>query len=217
MLFVCAVTVIASASAALCFGGATCFAVSAQTLVLLPLLARSGLNAGIKKLLVPLWILSPIMRFTAVATVSKSALGEWGALTAVLLCIAVVGFAVNNRTCVRLAATPLFFVSAILAVYVGAVSFTGDMRSSFPLPDASELLSAAVCPLSICSAVIMLGKCNAAGCIKGAALGVLVTAPFILFESAGAEFGFICVPLAVAASAIELKAATDVIIAARRE
>ncbi|MBO5914313.1 MAG: hypothetical protein J6Q72_03105, partial [Clostridia bacterium] len=64
----------------------------------------------------------------------------------------------------------------------------------------------AFCLLSSCLSVGCVGDISRADRIKGGVIGSAVCCVLLLFKSASAEFGFISMPLAISASAIELTA-----------
>ncbi len=202
----CALLPLASVFVSLSFGGATSPFVLVQTLVLLPLFASIRLNFKFCGLLAPIFILSIVMRFASLYMLSKGSLGIWGGICMVTLCIVISGVTAFKGDTVLRFATPLLFLALLLAVYVTAVSFSSPLRSPFDKPQTSELISAVICPFSACVSFSLFSNVLPLKCFKDSILGVLLCAVFIIFDAAGAEFGFLSVPLAVLVSSIEIKA-----------
>ncbi len=213
MIFLCALIPIANLAVSLAHGGACAVLVIIETLFLLPLFAKTSLS---KPVLALACLASVFLRACAILTEAKGALGDMRALIIVIACVAVSGVAAYNENSALYACTPLFFITALLAVYITAVSFGNAEFYNPAQPSALEAASAVVCPIASCGSVSVIGKYGAVGRIKGAVLGVFVCAVFLLFKSASAEFGFISVPLSACASALEIKAVT-VIISKNRE
>lgn len=213
MIFICALIPIANLAVSLAHGGACSALVIVETLLLLPLFAKINLS---KTIFVFACTLSVFLRACAILTEARGALGDMRALIIVIACVAASAFAAYNRNSALYACTPVFFITALIAVYITAVSF-GDAEFYSPAqPSVLESASAAVCPIASCASVSFIGKYSAVNRIKGAVCGVFVCAVLLLFKSASAEFGFISVPLSACVSALEIKA-TAVIITRKRE
>ena len=200
----CALLPLATVFVSFSFGGATTPFVLLQIALLLPLVNRCGERTCF--VLTPLLLLSVAMRLASLITVSKGALSLGGAVVLALICLAVsCGAAVRSDAAILLA-TPLLFVSIALAIFVTAVSFSGNLRTELGEASAFEVVSAFVCPISACiafSSVANLRRIKRFCALTG---GILICAVFIVFEAAGAEFAFLSVPLAVLASSVEIKA-----------
>lgn len=212
MIFICALLPICNLAAVLAYGG-SCAALSViLSFLLLPLLAR--LKSG-SALFLPLLVFSVALRLCAVFAESLSALGWVRSLAVVLACVAAAAFAAYNGDSVFHTPTPIFFITALLALYISVVAAESTEFYSLSRPSAVETASSIVCPLSSCIAFSGLTQYPPQKRIKGGLCGVLVCAVFLLFKSASAELGFISVPLAISASAQEIKAIVGIIVKAR--
>ena len=200
----CALLPLASTFVSLSYGGATTPFVLLQILVLLPLIKFVGRQAALA--LTPLLFLSVIMRLASLVTVSMGALTLFGAVVFAIICLAISCVtAVRSDTAFRLA-TPLFFVAALFAVFVTVISFSSALREPFADPSAAETIASFVCPVSSCVAFACFAKTGRFNRFCASVVGVMLCAVFIIFDSAGAEFAFLSVPLAVLVSSVEIKA-----------
>lgn len=211
MIFVCALIIVANVSVSLSFGGGTSPFVLLETLILLPVFAKIPTSRVLRYISVPLLAASPIARFCALFVLSKGVLGDFGSIILVIMCISLCGIAAYKRNCAVYSAVPIFFITVLLALYVVCVSFAQPLREPFDAPHPIECIAAAVCPFSSCAAVSKLFSCTAEKAYIGAVSGVAVSSVFLIFQSAGAEFGFISVMLSLSVSALEIKACCDVI------
>ncbi len=217
MIFICAIIPLSCVAVALSFGGATAAFSLIQVLIYLPLFAKVGNINRFRVLLIPICITSVIMRFLSIYTATNGSLGVYGSLFLVVACIALSGWAAYNGDSAMYSSIPLFFISVILALYVVAVSFSEPLREPFAAPSVLERVSALICPLSSCVAFSALAQFPPIKRYKGALVGLLVCAVFLLFQSADAEFGFISVPLAIVMSALEIKTVKSVILKPKTE
>lgn len=200
----CALLPLASVFVSLSFGGGTTPFVLLQTLVLLPLV--KGVSAKLCRFFIPLFLLSVVFRLASLCTLSKGALGSGGALTLAVICAVISAFSAADReTSIRFA-PPLFFITALFAVFVTVVSFSSSLRAPFSFPSVSEIFSASVCPVSACLAFDCFANVLPLKRFLASTVGVLLCAVFIIFDAAGAEFAFLSVPLAVLVSSVEIKA-----------
>ncbi len=115
------------------------------------------------------------------------------------------------------ASLPIFFISAVLALYTLIVSMNGDVRILSHYPNRAELLSSIVCPVALCLSLPSVNNVSRSEAFTGYVSGLCVSAVFILCSGAETEFGFICVPLAVLASAFNAKAAIKCILSLKGE
>lgn len=199
---------LASVFVSLSFGGKTTPFVLAFVLVLLLLIRHISPRPILALLLLP----SSVLRLASLFVLSKGALGAFGALALVAVCAVVSGItAYRGETAFRLA-TPLLFLALLLSVYVTAVSLFSEPRVLFGEPSADELISAFVCPISLCAALAVTSDISALKRLKAAVAGVALCAVFIIFDAAGAEFGFLSVPLSICVISLEIKAAVGCIL-----
>lgn len=212
MIFVCAIIVIANVAVSLSFGGGTSPFVLLETVILLPILAKTTIPRFLKYVCVLLLAASPVMRFCALFVLSKGALGDIGSVILALICVTLSGFAAFNKNCAYYSAVPIFFITVSLAFYVVCISFNQLLREPFDAPHLIECISASICPIASCLAVSKLISCTAKKAYIGAIIGVAVCSVFLIFQSAGAEFGFISVMLSLSVSALEIKSCCDVIL-----
>lgn len=212
MIFVCALTIIANVAVSLSFGGGTSPLVLLETLILLPLCVKISVPRFLKYTCALLLAASPVMRFCALFVLSKGALGDMGSVILAVICVALSGFAAFNKNCADYSPVPIFFITVLLAFYVACVSFNQPLREQFDSPHLIECISASICPIASCLAVSELISCTSKRAYIGAVTGVAVCSVFLIFQSAGAEFGFISVMLSLSASALEIKACCDVIL-----
>jgi hypothetical protein len=204
MIAFCALLPLASTFVSLSYGGATTPFVLLQTIAFLPLIKDVGGTAA--RILTPLLLLSSFLRFASLVTVSKGALGSFGATVLAVICFGISCItAIKNDTVFRFA-PPLFFVSAIFAAFVTVVSFSTSLRAPFSDASVIEKASSFVCPISSCVAFLRLADIPPLKRFYASTVGVALCAVFIIFDAAGAEFAFLSVPLAVLASSAEIKA-----------
>ena len=203
MIFVCALVPVASLAVSLAFGGGFAPFVLLISLLLLPLLRGIRLPIPITVALVSLSL------FFRALSIANEAVGALGFAKSVIIAAAVLvasGISAHNRNSAKYISTPIFFITALLAVYIVAVSFGGGEADTLTRPSGLEAVSASLCAVSYCLSVGELGEISGTERIKGAVIGTAVCCVLLLFKSASAEFGFISVPLACAASAVELSA-----------
>lgn len=204
MIAFCALLPLASTFVSLSFGGATTPFVLLQSFVLLPLIKKVGRSTA--RVLTPLLLLSVVLRFASLITVSKGALTVLGAIVFAVICLAISCVAaVRSDTAFKLA-TPLFFVASLFAIFVSVVSFSTSLRAPFDDASMAEMISAFVCPISSCVAFACFAKVSPMKRFYASVVGVILCAVFIIFDAAGAEFAFLSVPLAVLVSSVEIKA-----------
>ena len=203
MIFICALVPIANLAVSLAFGGGCAPFSLLLTLVLLPL------SKKIKPPLPLLAVLVACSVFFRSASLLCEAVGALGAVRACIIAVGSIvasGIAAYNRKSALYICTPIFFITALLAVYITAVSFGNAEFTAPQSPNTSEILAVAFCLLSSCLSVGCIGNISPSERIKGGVIGSAVCCVLLLFKSASAEFGFISVPLAVSVSAIELSA-----------
>lgn len=217
MIFICALIPLSCVAVALSFGGATSPFAIIQSLVFLPLFGKIGRVGKIRLLIVPICVCSVVLRLYSLYMLAHGAIGVSGGIALIVACALLSGLAAYNGSSAIHSATPLFFISAMLALYVACVSFSSPLRGQMDSPSVIEIISAAVCPLSACIAFSHISEFPPLKRFKGALIGIAVSAVFLIFQSADAEFGFIALPLTVYMSALELKAVINVIIKRRRE
>ena len=202
MIFICALIPIANLAVSLAYGGACALLYIMQTLLYLPLFAKIKTP---KILLLPLCTASVVLRFSAIFQSAQGALGNTRGIIIVLACVIASAFAAYNGDSAIYTATPVFFITALLAAYITAVSIGNAEFYEFSAPSYAEAVSAIICPLSSCVAFSQISSYPPIKRFKGAMCGILVCAVFLLFKSAKAELGFISVPLAATVSALEIK------------
>ncbi|MBQ3231280.1 MAG: hypothetical protein IJB49_09735 [Clostridia bacterium] len=212
MIFVCALIPISCVAVSLSFGGNTVAAMLLQSLLYLALFGFVKRLGRARVLLAPICIISAALRFCSLFERCRDAVGEFGTAVLVLLCIAAAGFAAYNGASLIHSAPPLFFLTALLCVYIAAVSFADAEFKALPSASVFELISALVCPLSICLAFSRISSYSPEKRFVGGIMGAVVCAVLLLFPKAQAEFGLMCVPLVCFASALEFKAAASVIL-----
>lgn len=202
MIFLCAIIPISNLAVSLAYNGACAVPAVLLTLFLLPLLYSVKIP---RIFLFPLCMASVVLRFCAVFQSACGALGNARSIIIAVLCIVAAGFAAYNGNAALRVASPLFFISALFAVYIIAVSLSESEFYNLSTPSAEEAVSVSVCTLSSCLALAGISKGQPQKRFKGAMCGVLVCAVLLLFKGARTEFVIISVPLATAVSAIEIK------------
>lgn len=212
MIFVCALIPISCVAVSLSFGGGTAAAMLIQTLVYLPLFGLIKRFGRARILLAPLGVFSAALRLCSLYVRCREPIGSFAAIVLCLLCLAAACFAAYNGASAIHSASPIFFLIALLCVYIAAVSFSEAEIKSYPVPGTIEALSAIICPISFCLAFSRISSYPPIKRLKGAVMGAAVCAVLLLFPKAQAEFGLLCVPLVCFASAFELKSAASVIL-----
>ena len=200
----CALLPLAAVFVSLSFGGGTTPFVLLQTVVLLPLV--KGCKASACRALIPLFLLSSVLRFSSLFFVSKGALSPVGAIFFSLICLAVSCMAAFRENAALRFATPLLFVAIVFALFTVAVSFPPALRTVLGKPTVIEAVASFVCPISACLAFASVADMHRLKRVYALTWGLSLCAVFVILESAGAEFAFLSVPLAILVASVEIKA-----------
>ena len=200
----CALLPLATVFVSLSFGGGTTPFVLLQTVLLLPLVNRC--RAIVCRVAVPLLLLSVVLRFSSLFFVSKGALSSVGAIFFAVICLAASCIAaVRSDTALRFA-NPLLFLAIVFAIFTAVVSFPSALRIGLGDASVIEIVSSFVCPISSCLALTSVAELQRLKRFYALTGGLLICAAFVIFESSGALFAFLSVPLAILVSSVEIKA-----------
>lgn len=217
MIFMCALIPISCVAVSLSYGGASAPFALVLPLIFLPLFSLMKDFGKARFFLSSVCRLSAALRFLSLFMRSKEALGDIGAFIFIVVCVVVSCIAAYKENTAFYSAVPIFFITLIMAIYVCFVSFGRPPSEPFSNPSFFERLAAIVCPFGICCAVSHLTVGEPKKRFSSCVLGVAVASVFLIFPVAKAELGFICVPLAILMSAIELKAFASVILRQKNE
>lgn len=212
MIFVCALIPISCLAVSLSFGGGTAAAMLLQTMLYLPLFGFVNRFGRARVLLVPICVISCALQLCSLYVRCLETVSPLGAFILCLLCLAAACIAAYNGASAIHSASPIFFLIALLCVYIVAVSFSDAEFKSLPEPGTIEAISSIFCPISLCLAFSRISSYPPVKRLKGGVMGAAVCAVLLLFPKAQAEFGLLCVPLVCFAVALELKAASSVIL-----
>jgi CDP-diglyceride synthetase len=147
----------------------------------------------------------------------REALGDFRGGIFVAVCLAVAVVAVRENESAFYAAVPIFFITVFMAVYVTFISIGRPPEDAFNEPSVLEIIASIICAVGSCSAFSFFADSDAKPRFRYAVVGILVGSVFLLFPSAKAELGFVCVPLSIVMSSIELGAFGKVILKKKRE
>lgn len=215
MIFAFALIPIANVAVSLSYGGGSSPIGVILTVLLLPIFLNSrGKNIS-KYIAVPILVSSIALRFCGLVTLSKGALGIVLSIVLAVACIIISTVSAVNGKSVIYSFVPIFFITVLLAFYIVFVSIGKPLRESFNNANLYEYIASLICPISSAISFSRIFNCPPQKGFFGILVGVLIGSVFLIFESAGAEFGFVSVLLSVCVSALEIKAC-DYIISERK-
>ncbi len=217
MIFVCALIPISCVAVSLSFGGMSAPISLILPLLLLPLSSKAKSVKRAHFLLATVAVFSALFRFASLFMRSREALGDFRGVVFVAVCFVVAVITARDSDRAFYSAVPIFFITVFIAIYVTFVSIGRPIEDAFNEPSTLEIIASVVCAVGSCAAFSYFSQSLVKQRFRYAVAGVLIGSAFLLFPSAKAELGFVCVPLSIVMSAIELNVFDEVILRKKRE